>query len=150
MSGQINRREFLELTAGGALCFAGAGLFAGGVRAAGTKLISPGCRRSKVKVARIYMGPKRALWPKPSMNIQEEIAFYGKQFDKLGAELADVEFPVNSLVSSAAEVGQIAGKLKDVRRDSGHSPDHGDRGHSAGAGRVRQAGGGLRGAVFGP
>ncbi len=34
MSGQINRREFLELTAGGALCFAGAGLFAGRARAA--------------------------------------------------------------------------------------------------------------------
>jgi hypothetical protein len=114
MSGQIHRREFLELTAGGALCWAGAGLFAGRARAVGTKLISPGCRRSKVKVARIYMGPKRALWPKPSMNIQEEIASYGKRFDKLGAELADVDFPVNSLVSSAAEVSQIADKLKDV------------------------------------
>jgi hypothetical protein len=114
MSGQIHRREFLELTAGGALCWAGAGLFAGRARAVGTKLISPGCRRSKVKVARIYMGPKRALWPKPSMNIQEEIASYGKRFDKLGAELVDVDFPVNSLVSSAAEVSQIADKLKDV------------------------------------
>jgi len=114
MSGQINRREFLELTAGGALCFAGAGLFAGGARAAGTKLISPGCRRSKVKVARIYMGQKRALWPTPTMNVQEEIGFYGKQFDKLGSELADVDFPVNSFVTSAAEVGQIKDKLKDV------------------------------------
>ena len=114
MSGQINRREFLELTAGGALCFAGAGLFAGRARAAGTKLISPGCRRSKVKIARIYMGQKRSHWPKPGMNIQEEIVFYGKQFDKLGAELADVDFPVNSFVTSAAEVGQIKDKLKDV------------------------------------
>lgn len=114
MSGQINRREFLELTAGGALCFAGAGLFAGGARAAGTKLVSPGCRKSRLKVARIYMGPRRALWPKPSLNVQEEIAFYGKQFGKLSPELADVDFPVDSLVSSAAEISQIKDKLKDV------------------------------------
>src|SRR5512142_698318 len=98
MSGQINRREFLELTAGGALCFAGAGLFAGRARAAGTKLMSPGCRGSKVKVARIYMGQKRSHWPTPTMNAQEEIGVYGQRFAKLGSELADVEFPVNSFV----------------------------------------------------
>jgi hypothetical protein len=114
MSRQVNRREFLELTAGGAVCLAGAGLWATSARAAGTKLISPGCRRSKVKVARIYMGPRRALWPKPSLNVQEEIAFYGKQFDKLGGELADVDFAVDSLVSSAAEVSQIKDKLQAV------------------------------------
>ncbi|MCU0914629.1 MAG: hypothetical protein MUC88_08710 [Planctomycetes bacterium] len=114
MSGQINRREFLELTAGGALCFAGAGLFAGRARAAGTKLISPGCRRSKVKVARLYMGTKTGLWPKPKLNFQEEIAFYGRQFAKLSGELADVDFTVDSLVTSAADVQQIKGKLQDV------------------------------------
>ena len=114
MSGQINRREFLELTAGSAMCFAGAGLFAGSARAAGTKLISPGCRRSKVKVARIYMGTKGGLWPKPKLNFQEEIAFYGKQFAKLGPEMADVDFAVDSLVTSPGEVKQIKDKLKDI------------------------------------
>jgi hypothetical protein len=114
MSGQFNRREFLELTAGGALCFAGAGLLAGSARAAGTKLISPGCRRSKVKVARIYMGTKGGLWPKPKLNFQEEIASYGRQFARLSGELADVDFAVDSLVTSAAEVKQIKDKLKDV------------------------------------
>jgi hypothetical protein len=114
MSGQFSRREFLELTAGGALCFAGAGLLAGSARAAGTKLISPGCRRSKVKVARIYMGTKGGLWPKPKLNFQEEIASYGRQFARLSGELADVDFAVDSLVTSAAEVKQIKDKLKDV------------------------------------
>jgi hypothetical protein len=114
MSGQINRREFLELTAGGAVCFAGAGLLAGSARAAGTKLISPGCRRSKVKVARLYMGTKGAHWPKPTMDLQEEIASYGKQFARLGNELADVDFVVDALVTSPAEVKQIKDKLKDV------------------------------------
>ena len=114
MSEQINRREFLELTAGGVVCFAGAGLFAGSARAAGTKLISPGCRRSKVKVARIYMGTKGGLWPKPKLNFQEEIGFYNKQFAKLGTEMADVDFAVDSLVTSPGEVKQIKDKLKDI------------------------------------
>lgn len=114
MSGQINRREFLELTAGGALCFAGAGLFAGQARAAGTKLISPGCRRSKVKVARLYMGVRGAHWPTPLLNFDDEIAFYGKQFAKLSNELADVDFAVDAVVTSPAEVKQIKDKLKDV------------------------------------
>jgi hypothetical protein len=114
MSGPINRREFLELTAGGAVCFAGAGLFASRARAAGTKLISPGCRRSKVKVARLYMGTKTGLWPTPKLNFQEEIAFYGKQFAKLGGEMADVDFAVDSLVTSVGEVQQIKDRLKDV------------------------------------
>jgi len=113
MSEPINRREFLELTAGGALGLAGAGLFASSARAAGTKLVSPGCRGSKVKVARIYMGSTRGLWPKPTLNFQEEVAAYGQQFARL-EELADVDFTVDSLVTSPAEVQQIKGKLQDV------------------------------------
>jgi hypothetical protein len=114
MSGQINRREFLELTAGGAMCFAGLGLFASGTRAAGSKLVSPGCRGSKVKVARIFMGTRSGLWPTPKLNFQEEIAAYGKQFARLSGELVDVEFPVDSLVTSVGDVQQIKGRLQDV------------------------------------
>ncbi|MCX5647423.1 MAG: hypothetical protein NTZ17_22500 [Phycisphaerae bacterium] len=114
MSGQINRREFLELTAGTAVCFAGVGLFATGAQAAGTRLVSPGCRRSKVKVARLYMGVKGAHWPTPLLNFDEEIASYGKQFAKLDAELADVDFAVDAVVTSPAEVKQIKDKLKEV------------------------------------
>ena len=69
MSGQVNRREFLQITAGGAVYFAGAGFFAGSARAAGSKLVSPGCRKSKVKVARLYMGTKEGLWPKPQAEL---------------------------------------------------------------------------------
>ncbi len=114
MSGQINRREFLELTAGSAVCLAGAGVFATGARAAGTKLISPGCRQSKVKVARIFMGVKGAHWPTPLLDFDEEVASYSKQFDKLSGELADVDFAVDAVVTSPAEVKQIKDKLKDV------------------------------------
>ncbi len=114
MSGQINRREFLELTAGGAVCLAGAGLFATGAQAAGTKLISPGCRKSKVKVARLYMGPRKAHWPTPLLNFDEELASYGKQFAKLSNELADVDFVVDAAVASPADVKRVQDKLKDV------------------------------------
>jgi hypothetical protein len=114
MSGQINRREFLELTAGSAVCVAGAGLFATGARAAGTKLISPGCRKSKVKVARLFMGVRGAHWPTPLLDFDKEVASYSTQFAKLGNELADVDFAVDTVVSTPAQVKQIADKLKDV------------------------------------
>ena len=60
------------------------------------------------------MGTKGGLWPKPKLNFQEEIAFYGKQFAKLGPEMADVDFAVDSLVTSPGEVKQIKDKLKDI------------------------------------
>ena len=34
-----------------------------GAGASGTKLISPGCRRSKVKVARLYLAIPGGGWP---------------------------------------------------------------------------------------
>jgi hypothetical protein len=114
MSGQINRREFLELTAGSAVCRAGAGVFATSARAAGTRLISPGCRQSKVKVARIFMGVKGAHWPTPLLDFDKEVASYSKQFDKLSGELADVDFAVDAVVTTPAEAKQIKDKLKDV------------------------------------
>ncbi len=114
MSGRINRRELLQITAGGAAYLAGAGLFATRARAAGSGLISPGCRRSKVKVARIYMGAKPGLWPTPKLNFVEEIDFYRKQFAKLDSELSDVDFAVDALVTSVDEARQIKGKLRDV------------------------------------
>ncbi len=54
MNSEIGRREFIQLmAASGAFCLAGSSLFASGAMANAPRLISPGCRRSKVKVARI-------------------------------------------------------------------------------------------------
>ena len=114
MSGRINRRELLQMTAGGAAYLAGAGLFATRARAAGSGLISPGCRRSKVKVARIYMGAKPGLWPTPKLNFVEEIDFYKRQFAKLEGELSDVDFAVDALVTSVDQARQIKEKLQGV------------------------------------
>lgn len=114
MFDQVNRREFLQITAGGVACWAGAGIFAGGARAAGSQLISPGCRRSKVKVARIYMGTAGGLWPTPKLSFQNEIRVYEAQFAQFGAEMADIDFAVDEIVTSAEAVNRIKPRLRNV------------------------------------
>ena len=54
MKKEIERREFLQLSAaGGALCLGGAGLSAFAENSKASRHISPGCRGRKVQVARM-------------------------------------------------------------------------------------------------
>jgi hypothetical protein len=111
----IKRREFIRLTtAGTVLCLSPSGLLNFEMNRKGPKIISPGCRRSKVKVAKLYMGTSHGLWPKPDMNFDEEISFYERQFTNLEEELSDVDFVVNRLVTSAEEVNSIKDELEEV------------------------------------
>ena len=117
MKNHVNRREFLELTlAGGALCLAGSGRFSFAADAAGIKLISPGCRTSKVKVARLYIGGTTdySLWPKPRLDFKDEIRSYESHFAKMQSELSDVDFAVDELVISQNKIAQMKDKLADV------------------------------------
>lgn len=115
MSRQVNRREFLQTTAaGGAVFFAGSGLFGVSAQAGGTTLISPGCRRSKVRVARIYMGTKAGLWPKPALDFAEEIRSYEARFAELRDQLKDVDFVVDELITSPDQVGRLKSRLEKV------------------------------------
>ncbi len=115
MSNKINRREFIQLTAAGsALCLGGSGILAFGANPQGPKLISPGCRGTKVKVARIYMGTSHGLWPKPKLDFRNEIRFYESEFAKLNDELSDVDFVIDRLVSSADQVGPLKSALKEM------------------------------------
>jgi len=115
MENKINRRDFIQLTAAGsALCLGGSGILAFGANPRGSKLISPGCRGTKVKVARIYMGTSHGLWPKPKLDFRNEIRFYESEFAKLKDELSDVEFVIDRLVSSADQVRPLKSKLKEV------------------------------------
>ena len=100
--------------AGSALCLGGMGLSAFAAGSRGSKLISPGCRRTKVKVARIYMGTSHGLWPKPRMDFRKEIRFYESEFAKLKDELSDVEFIVDQLISSAEQVAPLKNVLKEA------------------------------------
>ncbi len=115
MKKEINRREFIQLTAAGsALCLGGSSILAFGANPKVLRLISPGARRSKVKVARIYMGTSHGLWPKPNLNLKDEVRFYESEFAKLKGELSDVDFVVDELVTSPEQVARLEGRLKDV------------------------------------
>ena len=111
----INRRDFLKVTAAGStLFFAGPGIFSTFAHQNHSKLISPGCRGTKVKVAKIYMGLSQPHWPKPTLDLQKEIQFYESQFAKLKDELFDVDFVVEQLVSSPEQMLQLKDKLNEV------------------------------------
>ena len=116
MKNEINRRKFLQMTAAGsALCLSGSGILTFGANPKRSGLISPGCRRTKVKVARIYMGtPGNDYWPKPNLNLKDEVRFYESEFEKLKGELSDVEFVVDELVGAPDQVGQLKSRLTDV------------------------------------
>ena len=116
LKNDINRREFLQLTAAGsALCLVALGCQGQIVSSERKypKLVSPGCRGTKVKVARIYMGkPDNPYWPKPRLDVRKEIRFYESEFAKLQGELRDVAFVVDELVTCPAEIGQLQSRLK--------------------------------------
>ncbi|MHC4616562.1 MAG: twin-arginine translocation signal domain-containing protein [Planctomycetota bacterium] len=118
MENEITRRDFLELAAAGcALCLGGIGCptSTASTWRKGPRLVSPGCRGTKVKVARLYMGkPDNPYWPKPHLDLKKEIRFYESEFAKLRGELADVDFVVDELVASADEVSRLGGRLKGV------------------------------------
>jgi len=115
MKNQMKRRDFLQLAlAGGALCIGRPGISGAIIPPQKPKLISPGCRGTKVRVARIYMGSPDGLWPEPGMNFQDEIRLYESRFLELKEELSDVLFTVDELVTAPEQVGRIQNGLKDV------------------------------------
>jgi hypothetical protein len=115
MKQAINRRQFIQLTvAGSTLCLGGSGILAFGANPKGSRLISPGCRGTKVKVARIYMGTSHGLWPKPRLDFRNEIRSYEAEFAKLKDELSDVEFVVDRVITSADQIGPLKSKLQEV------------------------------------
>jgi len=111
----IRRRDFLKMTAaGGAIYLSRLNLMAFASNQKGPALISPGCRRSRVRVARLYLGTFEGLWPKPNLNFKDEIRFYESEFAKLKDELSDVDFVVDELVTSPEQAVNIKGRLKGV------------------------------------
>jgi hypothetical protein len=115
MQPSIQRRGFLQLTVVGTALGLGAwprGALAAQGRSAG--LISPGCRRSRVKVARLYVGNPAGGWPLPKskLNLDEDRRSYQPAFDAVKEELADVDFFVDQLITTPAQVEAIQESLK--------------------------------------
>ena len=115
MSQELKRREFIQLAAAGsALCLSGPRLWGLGGRQSGAPLASPGCRGSKAKVARLFMGTSEGLWPKPAMDFQREMEFYRDAFARMKGELAGIEFPVDELVTSPQQVAALRSRLAET------------------------------------
>jgi len=111
---RIERRDFLKLAAAGSAICLGASPFCPSRAAAGSPIVSPGCRKSKVKVARIYLGKPKAHWPKPTLELKEEAARYDSEFARLGKAFADVEFVPTALVTTVEEARALREALQGV------------------------------------
>jgi len=123
MTKNLTRREFLQASAvGGALCLGGGRVLAAFGGSGGPALVSPGCRGTKVRVGKVYMGPPGAHWPTPKLDLNEEVRRYEGQFERLasrsfapwGQNLSDVEFVGNELVTSQEQARALREKMKDV------------------------------------
>jgi hypothetical protein len=112
----LDRRSFLRqslaLAGGCAWCLHAGNLFALPNSSGLTTLVSPGCRRSKVKVAKIYLGTPKAHWPTPQMDIEAERGRYEAEFARLGKEFADVDFVTNQLVTKNEDLAGLRDKLQ--------------------------------------
>lgn len=115
MSPRMNRRQFIQLTAAGSMAYLGAQYLNPLQAQAGkSSLISPGCRGTKVKVARLYMGTSHGLWPKPNLNFEQEIRKYESKFTQFEDELDDIEFVIDELVTDPEQVKSMKSGLQNV------------------------------------
>ena len=53
------------------------------------------------------MGTSHGLWPKPKLNLRNEVRFYESEFAKLKDELSDVDFVVEELVTWFASADML-------------------------------------------
>jgi len=114
----LDRRAFFQrslILAGGCACCLRAGtLFARQSAPPVTTLISPGCRRSKVKVAKLYLGVPKAHWPTPKMDLEGEMQRYEAAFGQMKKDFADVDFFVNQIVSKKEDLSGVMEKLQEA------------------------------------
>jgi len=115
---ELNRRTFLKqsavMAAGCAFCLKATPAFSAFADARPSGLISPGCRKSKVRVAKVYLGRPQAHWPTPKMDVKEERQRYEAAFAGMPKQFADVDFVVNELITQKDQIGKIKEALKDV------------------------------------
>ncbi len=115
MSGDLNRREFLQVTSGCTLAAAYAGsAFSQPARRGALAFVSPGCIKSKVRVAKIYAGIPGAHWPTPLLDLNAEMQRYEGEFGGMKKEFADVDFVVSRLVTQPEQVSEIRQALAGV------------------------------------
>ena len=109
----MNRRQFIQTTLGSTvLCLGGTRLVTLAAQTQEPRLISPGCRRSKVKVARLYLGIPKAHYPNPAIDLSAERKAYEAHFAKFSDELSDVDFFVDELIGKPEELAPLKDRLQ--------------------------------------
>lgn len=109
----MNRRQFMQAGLGSVALYLGkGGLITMAARPRELRLISPGCRKSRVKVARLYLGVPKAHYPNPAMDLAAERKAYDDRFIQYKDELPDVDFFVDELIGTPAELVPLADRLK--------------------------------------
>jgi len=115
MDRKLKRRDFVKATATGAVLGLSAGrIFGAEGKPLGSPILSPGSRRSKVRVAKVYLGRPGALWPTPKMDLNQEVQRYEGEFARRPKDFADVDFTLTELVTTLEQVKAILPRLKDV------------------------------------
>lgn len=115
----MTRRRFvrcaLALAGGCTLCSPTRGLTAGvNGGAATTQLVSPGCRRSRLKVAKLYLGTPGGHWPTPKLDLEAERRRYEAAFDRMKDAFADVDFTGNRLLSKVEELDAVRDAVREA------------------------------------
>ncbi len=115
MAQELKRRDFMHIaSSGSALALGSASFLPNTVLAKPPQLISPGCRKSKVKIAKIYIGKPSPHWPKPSLDLNAEVRRFEEQFQRLQPEFSDVDFVADQLVTSPEEIKSLSEKIKNA------------------------------------
>ncbi len=100
--------------AGGAFYIGGSSMPGSGAGGKVAAPLSPGCRRSKARLGRLYVGVPQAHYPNPDLDLGEEVRINRVRFAELEKELPGVEFVVDELVTSVDQVGQVKDRLKNL------------------------------------
>jgi len=111
---EMKRRQFLGSVMASSAFLAGVGGMTAAGAQTGIPIISPGCRTTKMKIAKLYLGVPNAHWPTPEMDIVQERNRYEAEFGKRAKEFADCEFTVNELITKPQEFAAIKDRLSDV------------------------------------
>ncbi len=115
MDRKLKRRSFFQVSAAGSAFAAGASSLIGNqsfARSSGP--LSPGSRNSNVKIAKVYMAKPEPHWPTPTLDLNEEVQRYEREFSLLKDDLAGVDFTVNELITSTEQIQNLSSKIKEA------------------------------------
>jgi hypothetical protein len=111
MSKEIRRREFLQIAAGCAVCLQSMNGTCQAASSGPIQIISPGCVRTRVKVAKLYLGIPKAHWPTPALDLEAEMRRYEAEIAGMKSSFSDIEFTISRLMTKPEEIAEIAGIL---------------------------------------